>query len=60
MTLGAVLGHPRIQMVLRYAHPTEQHQTESMKRLEAYSAARQIAEYEARAAAVQDGAAAAN
>ncbi|MBA2525378.1 MAG: tyrosine-type recombinase/integrase [Pyrinomonadaceae bacterium] len=26
MTLAALLGHSRIQMVLRYAHPTEEHQ----------------------------------
>lgn len=46
VTLAAMLGHSRIQMVLRYAHPTEQHQTEAMKRLEEYNAQRQIAEYE--------------
>lgn len=26
VTLAAMLGHSRIQMVLRYAHPTQQHQ----------------------------------
>jgi len=25
VTLAAMLGHSRIQMVLRYAHPTEEH-----------------------------------
>jgi integrase len=51
VTLAAMLGHSRIQMVLRYAHPTEQHQTDAMKRLEAFNAQRQIAEYERVAAA---------
>ena len=26
VTLAAMLGHSRIQMVMRYAHPTEEHQ----------------------------------
>jgi integrase len=34
VTLAAMLGHSRIQMVLRYAHPTEEHQANAMKRLE--------------------------
>jgi len=46
VTLAAMLGHSRIQMVLRYAHPTELHQTEAMKRLEEFNAQKQIAEYE--------------
>lgn len=46
VTLAAMLGHSRIQMVLRYAHPTEQHQTDAMKRLEEFNAQRQIAEFE--------------
>jgi integrase len=33
VTLAAMLGHSRIQMVLRYAHPTQQHQTSAMERL---------------------------
>jgi hypothetical protein len=33
-------------MVLRYAHPIEEHQLQAMKKLEEYTAARQIAEYE--------------
>jgi len=32
VTLAAMLGHSRIQMVLRYAHPTEQHQFAAMKK----------------------------
>ncbi len=46
VTLAAMLGHSRIQMVLRYAHPTEQHQAEAMKRLEQFNAAKQIAEFD--------------
>ncbi len=38
VTLAAMLGHSRIQMVLRYAHPTEQHQYEAMRRLELFVA----------------------
>jgi hypothetical protein len=29
--LVAMLGHSRIQMVLRYAHPTQEHQASAMK-----------------------------
>lgn len=35
VTLQALLGHSNIQMVTRYAHPTEKHQFEAMKRMEA-------------------------
>jgi len=37
VTLAAMLGHSRIQMVLRYAHPTQIHQTSAMERLEAHT-----------------------
>ena len=33
-------------MVLRYAHPQEKHQAEAMKLLEAFNAAKEIAEFE--------------
>jgi integrase len=46
VTLAAMLGHSRIQMVLRYAHPTAQHQAAAMRRLEEFNGARQLAEYE--------------
>lgn len=36
VTLAAMLGHSRIQMVLRYAHPTEEHQFNAMKKIEAH------------------------
>jgi hypothetical protein len=47
VTLAAMLGHSRIQMVLRYAHPTAEHQVSAMRRLEEFNGAKQIAEYEA-------------
>jgi integrase len=46
VTLAAMLGHSRIQMVLRYAHPTQEHQTKAMERLEAFNTHQQIAEFE--------------
>jgi integrase len=49
VTLAAMLGHSRIQMVLRYAHPTEQHQAQAMRNLEQFNAAKQLAEYEEKA-----------
>ena len=33
VTLAAMPGHSGIQMVLRYAHPTQDHQTAAMERL---------------------------
>jgi integrase len=36
VTLAALLGHSRIQMVLRYAHPTEEHQFAAMRKVEAF------------------------
>jgi hypothetical protein len=36
VTLAAMLGHSRIQMVVRYAHPTEEHQFEAVKKLQAF------------------------
>jgi integrase len=38
VTLAAMLGHSRIQMVLRYAHPTQIHQTSAMERVETHNA----------------------
>lgn len=34
VTLQALLGHSNIQMVTRYAHPSEKHQFEAMERME--------------------------
>ena len=40
VTLAAMLGHSRIRMVLRYAHPTEEHQFQAMMRkVEAFNKA---------------------
>ena len=49
VTLAAMLGHSRIQMVLRYAHPTQDHQTKAMERLEQFNAMQQIGEFERQA-----------
>ena len=38
VTLAAMLGHSRIQMVLRYAHPTEEHQFAAMEKRQRYMA----------------------
>jgi len=38
VTLAAMLGHSRIQMVLRYAHPTEEHQFQAMRKLQSFVA----------------------
>jgi integrase len=46
VTLAAILGHARIQMVLRYAHPTAGHQVQAMKRLEEFTTAQKIEEFE--------------
>src|SRR6476659_1043069 len=45
-TLAALLGHSKLNMVMRYAHPQEQHQADAMKRLEVFNAAKEIAEIE--------------
>ena len=42
VTLAALLGHSKIQMVLRYAHPTQEHQARSVERMEQFVVARQI------------------
>jgi hypothetical protein len=43
VTLAAMLGHSRIQMVLRYAHPTQEHQHGAMERLERFVSEQRIA-----------------
>jgi integrase len=48
VTLAAMLGHSRIQMVLRYAHPSEQHQHEAMRRIEKHNLEKGMAELERR------------
>jgi len=39
VTLQALLGHSNIQMVTRYAHPTDSHKFEAIRRMEAKRAA---------------------
>ena len=45
VTLAALLGHSRIQMVMRYAHPTQEHQNEAIKKMEAFRAERELLEF---------------
>jgi integrase len=49
VTLSALMGHSRIQMVLRYAHPTEEHQVLAIRTLEEFSLQKQMAEMSASA-----------
>lgn len=46
VTLAAILGHARIQMVLRYAHPADEHKAAAMETMESYVADQRIAQYE--------------
>jgi integrase len=46
-TLAALLGHSKLNMVMRYAHPQEEHQADAVRRLEVFNAAKEIAEVEA-------------
>jgi integrase len=43
VTLAAMLGHSKINMVMRYAHPTQEHQMRAMQRLEKFVSAQRIA-----------------
>ncbi len=36
VTVKDMLGHSRLEMVLRYSHPTEKHRFEAMRKIEAY------------------------
>ena len=38
VTLAAMLGHSRVQMVMRYAHPTEEHQFQAMQKVQKFVA----------------------
>jgi integrase len=42
VTLAAMLGHSKINMVLRYAHPTQEHQTKATLKIERHVVERQI------------------
>jgi integrase len=41
VTLASMLGHSRIQMVMRYAHPTQAHQSSAMDKLEQHNIERE-------------------
>jgi integrase len=43
VTLAALLGHSKIQMVLRYAHPSQEHQARSVERLEQFVSEQRMA-----------------
>lgn len=43
VTLASMLGHSKINMVMRYAHPTQEHQTKAMEKMSQYVAQQQIA-----------------
>jgi len=47
-TLAALLGHSKLNIVMRYTHPQEKHQADAVNRLEKANAAREIAEAEKR------------
>jgi integrase len=44
VTLASMLGHSRIQMVMRYAHPSQAHRISAMEKLVLHNAAREKAE----------------
>jgi len=46
VTLAALLGHSRVQMVLRYSHPTEEHKLNAIRKLEVWSREREMAEFQ--------------
>lgn len=45
VTLAALLGHSRIQMVMRYAHPTQEHQINAIKKLEEFNTMQMMETY---------------
>src|SRR6476659_3069609 len=53
-TLASLLGHSKLNMVIRYVHPQERHQVEAVRRLEATNAAKEIAEFERNNASVPE------
>jgi integrase len=40
VTLAALLGHSRVQMVMRYAHPVESHKIDAITKLENFNYAK--------------------
>ncbi|HKQ89268.1 MAG TPA: site-specific integrase [Blastocatellia bacterium] len=47
VTLAALLGHSKIQMVLRYAHPQAEHKVSAIRKMEEFQMARQMEEAKA-------------
>jgi integrase len=47
VTLAALLGHSKIQMVLRYAHPQAEHKAQAIRKMEEFQMARQMEEAKA-------------
>ena len=45
VTLAALLGHSKLAMVTRYAHPTQSHQLSAMEKVEAHNAEREAREF---------------
>lgn len=41
VTLAALLGHSRVQMVMRYAHPVEEHKIDAIRKLENFNQRKQ-------------------
>ena len=50
VTLAAMLGHSKINMVMRYAHPTDQHQKSAAEKLEQFNQEREMEELKAEGA----------
>ena len=44
VTLAALLGHSKIQMVLRYAHPQAEHKAQAIRKMEEFQIAKQMEE----------------
>lgn len=45
VTLAALLGHSRLQMVMRYAHPTKEHQVNAMRKIQEFVTAQEKATF---------------
>ena len=46
VTLAALLGHSRLQMVLRYSHPSEEHKVKSIEKMEIWNREREMVEFQ--------------
>jgi integrase len=42
VTLKAIMGHSRIEMTLRYAHPNEEHQVLAIRKIEEFTIKKQM------------------